>query len=207
MGYWDNIDDVNSPSLMGGGSSSYYLNNYFDETRYKLLDEWLEEDRILLSEATIDPHWADNWFTGLPGSIWNSLKGLVVGTLDDKGAVTDSFMGKAADASAKHGGDSTRGLAGYIKSWFGGGDPNKDGIINGIKVQADKLGDFMRNNTNVTTAGLAAAGLLGTYYLYKKWKNNKDKKPDAATIKTAVELDQKNPNEIPPSERNQKVKA
>ena len=65
----------------------------------------------------------------------------------------------------------------------------------------------MRNNANVTTAGLAAAGLLGTYYLYKKWKNNKDKKPDVATIKTAVELDQKDPNQIPPSERNQKVEA
>ena len=65
----------------------------------------------------------------------------------------------------------------------------------------------MRNNPNGTTAGLAAAGLLGIYYIYRKWKNNKNKKPDVATIQHAVQLDQKNPNEIPPQERNQPVQA
>ena len=169
----------------------------------------MEEDRILLSEAVVeDAHWADNWFTNLPGNIWGTMKGMVTGKTSFGTAVTDAKSGSGVDENIAKGiGEGSRGLAGIIKSWFGGGDPNGEGFLNGIKVQADKLGDFMRNNANVTTAGLAAAGLLGTYYLYKKWKNNKDKKPDATTIKTAVELDQKDPNQIPPSERNQKVEA
>lgn len=229
MGYWDSMND-NSFSIIneGGGSSSLdNINNYFSNTQLRLLDEWLEEDKLLLNEADEEgggigefASSVGSWIASAPGSLWNWTKGLVTGTGATGKAIRTSTIGNLADkaiASAKDNKavvngvtlDTSKmsgGLAGWIKS-LGGKNPNGTDIQQGISGYANKLGDWMRNNPNGTTAGLAAAGLLGIYYIYRKWKNNKNKKPDAATIQHAVQLDQKSPNNIPPQERNQPVQA
>lgn len=229
MSYWDGID--NNSFDIEDSSSSYYSNsllesnsNYFLDKQIELLDESLQEDRLsILNEDGIGDFIANagSWFVGLPGSIWNGLKGLITGTNERGGAIKSSTIGNLADTAlntAKDGKavingttfDTTKmskGLAGYIKSWFGGGDPNGKGFINGVKVQADNLANFMRNHSDITTGALAGAGLLGIYYLYKKWKNNKNKKVDPQTLRTAVQLDQQDPSKMSPQERNQRVVA
>lgn len=218
MGYFDHISKTEN----GGVSSSYSLDSYFDNYKFKLLDEWLEEDRReILSEAeTIDPHWADTWFSNVPSSIWNTMKGWVTGTDPQGKAIANSKLGNIIDRAVNNGapdigyvGGKSRGIAGIIKSWFGGNVTDEKGndtgklATEGFKGMANQLSDFMRNNSNVTTAGLAAAGLLGIYYLYRKWKNNKNSKPTVQNLKTAAELDQKDPSQLPPSEKNRPVEA
>ena len=205
---------------MGGGEGGSYsrLNNYFDNYKLELLDEWLEEDKkeILSEDGITDfANSVGSWTSGA----WDWLKGLVTGTdtrMITPGSGTsigNRFTGTAVD-KALFGGNSkagSGGLAGWIKS-FGRdekGNPvtNGEGISGWLKSSANKLGDFMRDNPNATTGALAAAGLLGTYYLYRKWKNNKNKKLDQQTLQTAIKDDQIDPSKIPASERNKPAKA
>ena len=77
------------------------------------------------------------------------------------------------------------------------------GGASGEKLQ--QLGKFMQQHPNATAGTLAAAGLLGTYYLWKKLFGKK-KKPDVRTIATAESLD--NPemyNRMSPEMRNSRV--
>lgn len=63
-----------------------------------------------------------------------------------------------------------------------------------LKDKLTKLGDFIKDNPQTTAIGLAGAGLLGTYYLFKKFK--KDKKLTPEEIKNMEKMDNLTPDQV-----------
>lgn len=181
----------------------------FDMLSFKMLDESLQEDSLLQEDMLADLNTIKSDMVNWVGGAWNWLKGVATGTY--KGKVVESAeSGNMADKFATRfnpHSTSNRGIAGLIKSWFGmngkKADPNS--MIDSLRTNMDQLGDWMRNNSAWTTGGLAAAGLLGTYYLYKKWKANRNKKLDKQTLEYAAKLDAKDPSKMTAQEKNQKV--
>lgn len=184
MSYWDGIDDINTNRSSITTLKESNINNinvdYFSDIRNELLMESMSID--VLSEefedgslgkwlSTTNP---SEWFGGWPTSAFNTLKGW--------------FVGNAANGS--------KGLAGLIGGWKEGGGENAKLAGSGIKGMLNGLSDFMTKNPNFTTATLAGAGLLGTYYLAKKMFNKKDKKATPEELKTAVKLDNMNQSQI-----------
>lgn len=132
----------------------------------------------------------------------------------DADIVTDKILNETGETGGKPG----EPQLGWWNNWansfgqkteaWGKGISDKPGEsylggASGEKLQ--QLGKFMQQNPNATAGTLAAAGLLGTYYLWKKLFGKK-KKPDVRTIATAESLD--NPemyNRMSPGMRNSKV--
>ena len=146
------------------------------DTRKQYLRD-LNEDTSYFIQANLDMLLEDE-NGGVMSALWNSIKGM-----------WQSF---------------TTWVKGHpiARDLVPGSDPENvtdsagNEVIGGLNLpgKVKALGEWMQKNPNATAAGLAGAGLLGTYYLFKKFMSKKKLDKDDLTM--ASKIDQTDPKKL-----------
>lgn len=181
--------------------------------RLKILNESNEIPFIIFNEDDNTGIFSQmtDYISNKGSNFWSWLTGGVAQNIDGKNATvtnyfgrtnpdgtamfrnsTDSVVSNLTKQGLKVSENAKRSVMQKLSDWI---RPAKDGNMEPfLKGKLDFLANFIQQNPQITAVGLAGAGLLGTYYLFKKFSKNKKLTP--AEMKNAVALDNKNPNEI-----------
>ena len=147
------------------------------DTRKQYLRD-LNEDASYFIQANLDMLLEDE-NGGVMSALWNSMKSAWP-------AFTKWTQGYAPAPSSTTPPSADGNQSGSVNN------PTVLGLNLPGKVKA--LGDWMQKNPNATAAGLAGAGLLGTYYLFKKFMSKK--KLDKDDLAMAGKIDQTDPKKL-----------
>lgn len=127
-----------------------------------------------------------------------------IGLLNEEGVITDA-LSNVWSAVKGVWPAFTRWVAGYPMAADGSGvntdhrnktDADGKEVMFGLNLpgKVEALGKWLKDNPNATAAGLAGAGLLGTYYLFKKFLGKK--KFDNNDIAMSQKIDKMDPKKV-----------
>ena len=146
------------------------------DTRKQYLRD-LNEDTSYFIQANLDMLLEDE-NGGVMSALWNSVKGMWP-------SFTTWVKGHPIAMDLVPGSDPKNVT-----------DSAGNEVIGGLNLpgKVKALGEWMQKNPNATAAGLAGAGLLGTYYLFKKFMSKK--KLDKDDLAMSSKIDQTDPKKL-----------